>query len=139
MACHPSLVRTHGHTTPFQARSWVDIDAFLQGMAERDARFRHMAAIVRSVIDSRAADRLAAYTSMHDLIVVPVPIPEPPYGVVAVRAPGSRREPQDGHVLIEHMSVTGHDDKIERPVTEAVPLFWRFMIEKFGVVPHRDN
>ncbi len=32
-------------------------------------------------------------------------------------------------------SVTGHDDQIARPVAEAVPLFWRFMIEKFGVDP----
>jgi hypothetical protein len=27
--------------------------------------------------------------------------------------------------------------RIERPVVEAVPLFWRFMIEKYGVAPHR--
>jgi len=60
---------------------------------------------------------------MHDLVVVSVPIPEPPYGVVAVRAPGSLRSPRDSHVLIEHMSVTGHDDRIERPVAEAVALF----------------
>ncbi|MFC7597545.1 hypothetical protein ACFQU3_19675 [Terrabacter sp. GCM10028922] len=76
---------------------------------------------------------------MHDLIVVAAPIPEPPYGVVAVRAPGSPRRPREGHVLIEHLSVTGHDDKIERPVAEAVPLFWRFMIEKFGVAPLRQS
>jgi hypothetical protein len=38
-----------------------------------------------------------------------------------------------GHVLIEHLSVTGHDERIERPVTEAVA--WRFMIEKFGGAP----
>jgi len=68
---------------------------------------------------------------MHDLVVVSVRIPEPPYGV-AVRAPGSLRSPRDGHVLIEHMSVTGHDDRIERPVAEAVALFWRFMIEKLA-------
>ena len=41
---------------------------------------------------------------MHDLIVVPTPIPVPPYGVVAVQL---RRDPfggpRDGHVLIEHL------------------------------------
>jgi hypothetical protein len=26
---------------------------------------------------------------------------------------------------------------IERPAAEAVPLFWRFMIEKYGVHPSR--
>lgn len=72
---------------------------------------------------------------MHDLIVVPTPIPEPPYGVVVVRAPGSIREPAMGFVRIEHLSTTGHDDVIDRPVIDAVPLFWRFMIEKFGVDP----
>lgn len=64
-----------------------------------------------------------AYTSMRDLIVVDLPIPEPAYGVVVVRAPGSLQPPRDGHVLIEEMSVTGHNDKIERPVAEAIPLF----------------
>jgi len=35
------------------------------------------------------------------------------------------------------MSVTGHNDRIERPVADAVPLFWRFMIAKYGVEPRR--
>ena len=61
----------------------------------------------------------------------------PSYGVVAVRAPSSLHPPPDGQVLIEEMSVSGHNDRIERPVAEAVPLFWRFMIEKYGVAPHR--
>jgi hypothetical protein len=38
-------------------------------------------------------------------------------------------------VRIEHLSVTGHDDVIDRPFADAVPLLWRFMIEKFGVDP----
>jgi hypothetical protein len=109
----------------------------MDAMVTKHEEFRHMEAIVQSVLDSDATARLAAYTSMHDLIVVGVPIPEPPYGVVAVRAPGSLHPPRDGHVLIEEMFVTGHDDKIERPVVEAVPLFWWFMIEKYGIAPHR--
>ena len=135
---HACIVRTHGQTHPFHARDWNDIHRTMDEMAMKHEEFRHMEAIVRSVLDSEAVDRLAAYTSMHDLIVVDVPIPEPPYGVVAVRAPGSLRPPRDGQVLIEEMSVTGHNDRIERPVAEAVPLFWRFMIEKYGVAPHGD-
>ncbi|WP_143162975.1 hypothetical protein [Couchioplanes caeruleus] len=104
-------------------------------MADRYSQFRHMSDIVKSVLASDQTEALAACTSMHDLIVVPTPIPEPPYGVVAVRAPGSLREPGNGLVRIEHLSVTGHNDAIERPVADAVPLFWRFMIEKFGVDP----
>ena len=92
-----------------------------------------MVDIVQSVIDAGATDSLAATTSMHDLVVVPTPIPQPPYGVVIVRAPGSLAHPPIGSVIIEHRSGVGRDDKIERPVDQAVPLFWRFMIEKFGL------
>lgn len=72
---------------------------------------------------------------MNDLIVRGRPIPDPPVDVVAVRAPGSPIRVPPGTVLIEHLSTTGHDDRITRPAGEAVPLFWRFMIEKFGVEP----
>lgn len=134
---HASVVRTQGQTHPFRARDWIEIHRDMDAMATGHEGFRHMEAIVRSVLKSDAAGRLAAYTSMHDLIVVDVPIPEPPYGVVAVRAPSSLHPPSDGQVLIEEISATGRNDRIERPVAEAVPLFWRFMIEKYGVTPDR--
>ena len=79
---------------------------------------------------------LAVFTSMHDLMVVSQPIPEPPVQLVAVRAPSSLAKVSDGCVLIEHLSIKGRNDRIVRPVAEAVPLFWRFMIEKFGVDPN---
>lgn len=94
-----------------------------------------MSAIVHSVIESRTTYLLAAFSSMHDLMVTATPIPEPPVDLVAVRAPGSLRAPRQGHVLIEHLAVTGRNDRVERPVADAAPLFWRFMIEKFGVHP----
>ena len=97
-----------------------------------------MSDIVKSVLASDQTAALAACTSMHDLIVVPTPLPEPPYGVVAVRAPGSLHRPATGFVRIEHLSTTGQNDVIDRPVIDAVPLFWRFMIEKFGVDPGRE-
>ena len=128
-------MRTHGWPYPFEQYPWAEIDVFLGGMADRYPEMQHMSDIVKSVFTSDQTEALAACTSMHDLIVVPTPIPEPPYGVVAVRAPGSLREPRPGLVRIEHLSVTGHDDVIDRPVADAVPLFWRFMIEKFGVDP----
>jgi hypothetical protein len=97
-----------------------------------------MPAVAQSVIDTGATSMLAGCTSMHDIIVVATPLPDPPYDIVAVRAPGSLYPPSAGMVLIEHVSGTGRDDRIERPAAEAVPLFWRFMIEKFGVQPlHR--
>jgi hypothetical protein len=120
---------------PFKPVLWADIDERFGEFATAHPEFSHMSAIVKSVRSVGAEAALAAHTSMRDLIVLAQPIPDPPYDVVAVRAPGSVQAPLDGCVLIEHLSVTGRNDRIERPVTEAVPLFWRFMIEKFGVDP----
>lgn len=83
--------------------------------------------------------RLAAASSMYDLIVTERPILEPPYTVVIVRSPVSVMPPPQGMVVIEHTSLSGWTDRIERPVAEAVPLFWRFMAEKFGVSPARGR
>lgn len=136
--CHARPVRTLGRTTPFIAQDWREIEQFLGAIVDGAPAFGYLTDIVRSVIASRRSEELAGCTSMHDLIVVPCPVPKPPYGVVMVRAPNSlRRAPRAGNVLIEQQSVTGRDDIIERPAAEAVPLFWRFMIEKFGVAPER--
>ena len=124
-----------GWPYPFRQRPWDAIDAEFAAFADEHAEFHHMSAIVKSVRSVGAEDALAAFTSMYDLMVVAQPIPELPYDLVAVRAPSSMPSPSQGRVLIEHLSVTGHDDRIERPVDDAVPLFWRFMIEKFGVDP----
>jgi hypothetical protein len=126
-------VRTLGWPYPFNARPWVDIVKQFQEMAERHDEFRHMADIVRSVYTSGVDDQLAACTSMHDLLVVTRPVPDLPYDLVAVRSPSSLRPVADGHVLIEHLAVTGRNDRISCPVANAVPLFWRFMDLKFGV------
>jgi hypothetical protein len=105
-------------------------------MSDLHPEFAHMAAIADSVQASGAAGLLAATTSMHDLLPVPVPVPDPPCDLIAVRAPGSLRDPLPGHVLIEHLSCTGRNDRIERPDTEAVALFWRFVITKYGIHPN---
>jgi hypothetical protein len=132
---HHAAVRTHGWNHPFPDRSWEDIASFLDGMALRDESFSYLSAIVHSVLDTPAAGLLAGRTSMHDLVVTATPVPEPPLDVVIVRAPSSLHPPPSGQVLIEQQSLTRYNDRIERPTAEAVPLFWRFMIEKFGVHP----
>lgn len=104
-------------------------------MAAEHPSFLHMRLIVDSVLATESALALAGTTSMHDLIVVSRPISEPPYDVIAVRAPGSVHRPRNGHVIVEHLTVTGRNDSLERPVAEAVPLFWRFVIEKYGIHP----
>ncbi|MDT4935443.1 MAG: hypothetical protein QOK11_3335 [Pseudonocardiales bacterium] len=104
-------------------------------MTEADQRFAYLVEIVDSVTESGLSPHLAATTSMHDLIVASMPLMLPPFDVVAVRAPGSIRAAPDGEVLIEHLTPTGRDERITRPVAEAVPLFWRFVTEKFGLHP----
>jgi hypothetical protein len=44
-----------------------------------------------------------------------------------------RDPPSTGWVRIWHASFTGLVDDIERPIAEAVPLFWQFVAEKFGI------
>jgi hypothetical protein len=52
-----------------------------------------------------------------------------------------RDPPSTGLVRIWHASFTGLADDIERPIAEAVPLFWQFVAEKFGIYPaeHRTH
>lgn len=121
----------------FKASEWVDIQTFLAEMAAKYPSFGYLVDIVDSVIVGDRTSVLCATTSMHDLIVSTVPIPAPPFDVIAVRAPGSLWPPSEGNVLIEHLSVSGLNDRIERPAAEAVPLFWRFALEKFGTPPPR--
>ena len=92
-------------------------------------------AIIDSLIESGAAQPIAATTSMHDLLVTDVPIQGPPLEVIAIRALVGSLRPLSapGLVRIEHLAPTGRDDAIERPPVEAVPLFWRFVRETFGV------
>ena len=117
----------------FVPRPWAEIQAHLDAVAQKDPTHRHLAAIVMSVRTSSQEAHLAGLTSMHDLIVRGRPVPDPPVDVVAVRSPSSLVRVPAGTIVIEHLSTTGHDDRIIRPADEAVPLFWRFMVEKFGL------
>jgi hypothetical protein len=77
--------------------------------------------------------------SMHDLAVTTTPIPEAgPIDVIWVRPqPFGDRGSQD--VLIEHCASSDWDDRIVRPASQAVPLFWRFAQEKWGIEPGRSD
>lgn len=126
-----------GGANRFKEVPWQEIASRFHDFAEEHPDFQHMAAIVDSVLACDGASRLAGLTSMHDLVVAARPVPdEPPVEVVIVRSPSSGRVGA-GWVLIEHLSVSGRNDVIVRPSEEAVSLFWRFMIEKFGVAPVR--
>lgn len=120
---------SHGFPYAFEPRPWEDVLEELNRHAW--PALAPVVDIVRSVIASGRSEDLAVGLSMTDPIVVPHLVPEPPFGVVFVRGP----KVHPGWVEIEHRSVTGRDDRITRPRTAAVALFWRFMIEKFGVAP----
>jgi hypothetical protein len=126
---------TIGATYPFSATPWTKVREQMEAMSRVHPQFQHMTDIVDSVIAAGMMDRLAAMTSMHDLLVVSTPISEPPYDLIHVAAPGSLRNPKTGEVIIEHEAASGYNDKIARPVSEAVSLFWRFVIEKYGIRP----
>jgi hypothetical protein len=128
-----------GHQSEFRPRPWPDIEAFFAGMAGRHPQFSHMADIVMSIRASAVEAQLAGRTSMHDLIVVPTPSMPPPYDVIRVCSPSSLRPVAPGDVLVEHLAATGNNDRISRPTTDAVPLFWRFVREKYGVLPSHTN
>lgn len=120
----------------FRSRPWTEIQDRFHEMAKSHPEFRHMADIADSVVECGKTGELAATTSMHDLVVARLPIAEPPVDVVIVSSPSSMNVVAAGEVRIDHLAVTGHDERLERPVADAVPLFWRFMIEKFGVQPN---
>jgi hypothetical protein len=121
----------------FDEVPWAEIATRFHEMAAQHPEFRHLADIVDSVLTCGGDQHLAGLTSMHDLVVTARPVPEqPPIEVVVVRSPSSGYVGAGG-VFLEHRSATGHDDRVFRTSDEAVPLFWRFVIEKFGVEPVR--
>jgi len=75
---------------------------------------------------------------VYDRLVVPMPIPELPYDVIAVRSPAPCALSCPGAVLIEHLACTRRNDQLERPAGDAVRLFWRFVIEQYGIYPRRQ-
>lgn len=132
---YSAKMRTLGWPYPFSGGDWSDIESKYAALASEHADFEYMLAIVRSIRQSGVPNSLAGMTSMHDLIVAAVPLQSPPIETIVVRAPGSVYPPSSGYVLIEHLAVSGKNDRIERPVEAATSLFWRFVIEKFGVRP----
>jgi len=132
---------------PFHSRPWAEIESFYADLIDRYAGFvAPMLAIVRSVISYHGADTLAGYTSMHTLIVTSCPVQEWP-DVLRVDVMARDSMVQVSHEKVVRVRRPGlpdgwalqHGDSISRPADEAVPLFWRFCIEKFGIHPARDH
>lgn len=121
-------------TYTFPVHPWSDTIAFYERLMDDGATFvAPMLAVARSVVDEGAEGRIGGHTSMHDLVVTSLPVGAEPFDHVRVAIlPGSEK------VRIGHFSGVGQDDEIERPTSEILPLFWRVMIEKYGVHPARD-
>jgi hypothetical protein len=124
------MARTLGFPHDFRPTPWDD----LVEECEQRPPAHYLRPILTSVRDSSVRAHLAGALWMNDLAVVAAPVGEPPMDVVVVSATGSLRPPGTrGLVRIEHRTVTGRNDTIERPPEDAAALFWRFVIEKFGV------
>lgn len=117
-------VKTLGWPYPASPRPWSELAAEYSNLGPSN---ESILAIIESVQESELSTSLAAFTSMLDLMVVEYPLRELPYDVIAIRAR------TNGTVEIEHLSISGRNDRITRPVDAAVPLFWRFVEEKFGL------
>ncbi|MEQ1698766.1 MAG: hypothetical protein ABMA25_01590 [Ilumatobacteraceae bacterium] len=122
-----------GFQYEFHERSWAELLDFHAPIWAKAPKGQYLVDIIESVIASGRSEELPVTSSMLDLVVVGRPVPDPPMDVLFVRAPGSLHRPKLGCVLIEYEAVSGRDTRIERPVADAVPLFWRFVAEKFGV------
>lgn len=112
---------------------WSELLAEYRGLVEEFPGVAPVLAIIETVLDSGLDDQLAAITSLTDLLVTRQPVGEPPVDVICVRGAVSMKPPREGEVVIEHTATSGAVERIERPETEAVPLFWRFVQEKYGV------
>ena len=131
----PSSDGRAGWPHAFVEKDWAEVhDRFATAFA-RYPGGAYLVEIIDSVVSNGFGSKLAVTTSMHDLLIVDRPIPAPPLDVVIVRAPTSIHPPSEGNVLIEYVAVSNRNTAVERPAAEAVPLFWRFMQEKFGIHP----
>jgi hypothetical protein len=117
-----------GYPGEFRDEPWPKIEAQLGEWCGRSPEMRPMLDIARSVFSSGADAHLAGLLSMTDLVLVPRPVHSAPYDEVIVRYQGP-------WITVETLTHNGRNDRIRRPAEDAVPLFWRFMIEKFGIHP----
>ncbi|MGV9834726.1 hypothetical protein ACWDUL_11090 [Nocardia niigatensis] len=122
-------------TGDFHDVPWTEVADRLRTMSRRSPNFQYLTDIVDSVLLSGCDHKLAAQTTMHDLIVTMRPIPKAPIEEVVVRAPSSLVPVPEGTVVIDCLSDSGNADRVVAPVGEAVTLFWRLIAVSFGVTP----
>lgn len=124
------MVRTMGFPHTFRSTPWADI----LERTLREPSLSYLTPMVQSIADSPAASQLAGALWVNQLAVVQAPVGDAPLDVLIVSAvdEGNTRD-EVTRVSVVHTTVTGRNDGIERPLDDAVALFWRFVVEKFGV------
>lgn len=121
-----SAQRLGGFPYPIVHDNWEQLlDRYLDGPPL--VRASAVTEVVRSIVDSPSRTDLRYTTSMWSLLVAPAPGSPAPVDAVMVSTPNHP------NVVVEHLPLVGKADKIERPPGEAVPLFWRFLKEKYGI------
>src|SRR4051794_3713833 len=98
------FMSTEAWQYPIRPQAWPELQQFYDDLAVSWPEMSYLARIVFSVTKSGVAERLGAITSMHDLVVAPTPVEEPPVEVIIVRAPGSVQPPSKGAVRIVHLA-----------------------------------
>ena len=127
------MTRTAGHPYDLHPSPWPILRAKAAELSQNSPEHDYLVSVLDSVIESDAADQLVGTFWMLDLAVAAAPVRPAPIELILVRGSGSVRPPPSGLVRIEHLSVSGHNDVVDRPPSEALPLFWRFVKEKYGI------
>ncbi len=119
---------------PFKAKDWAALAAEYRELVEGDLpQLAPVLSVIESVIENRMDTQLAVTTSLRDLAITTAPPQEPPVDVIVVRSAVSGAPPATGTIAIDHVATTGLSEHIVRPEAETLPLFWRFVAEKYGL------
>lgn len=127
----------HPSTTPWM--NWREYEKewmpFFRELSDQSDAYAAHVAIIASIKNSGLADQFVANSGMIDrtLRVALVSIDPPLRESISVCGSSWNFTPPPGHVRIRHESFSGMVEDVERPIVEAVPLFWRFVAEKFGI------
>lgn len=119
--------------------TWPEFEAVagqqFQSAGEDPDAYRAILDITESVSASGLSEHFVANFGLHyprfslGLVALEPELREE----ILVLGPGVNFAAMPGNIRIRHESFTGKIEDIQRPIAEAVPLFWSFVAEKFGI------
>jgi hypothetical protein len=132
--------RWHGHLLPmnYPWSQWPELTEQAVPEFRRRVEYSEMniafLAIIQSVSASGLSDQFVASWSPLGRLSVALAAFEPTLREeITVRGDMPLHWVSPGSIRIYHESYSGMVDDIESPIVDAVPLFWRFVAEKFGI------